>query len=259
MTGVAPEGAALVNEAGVPILPDGAPQPTVDGATANVDGGPNPPLDAGIDVRQPEAGCRLVIDDDFSGTAPNEKWELAGAAKFETGGVVLTRDGQETEEGGIWWSEPITFGTKLTALFHYQQLTSNNPGYGIGIGWVKSNPNWILGEQGPNVALCSSGLDGIAASLRLGGTTRIDAIGGISGICDTTGGLTQDFERGSGTLLLDLTPTTFEATSAAKTHRWPNAITVSKTGFVGFTASTGSVATGTGRFTITEAKVEVCF
>jgi hypothetical protein len=260
VTGLAPEMGAP--DGGGPTAPglDSGPSPVVDsGSGADADASP---VDAGQDgnVLQPNGQCQTIIDDSFDADSLDPRWRLAGAAIREPGGIVLTGAGVEYDVGGIWWSEPIPFGKSLTAVFSFQQFVAagDNPGYAIGIGWVKDNAAFGLGDQGPNAALCNSGLTGVAATLRLGSTTRLDAIAGISGNCDTHGGFTDTFERGTGKLVLELTPGRVAARAEGKTDRYPDPIDFSQTGLIGFTAATGSNSTGTGRFTITQAQVEVC-
>lgn len=239
-----------------------------DGATPRPDGGGST-ADGGTSVEDRDGGgggldatpgCQVVIDDRFQATALDGRWRLAGVATFDgPGGVALTHVGDHMLAGGLWLTQELTFRASLTATFHYKQsLSGGSPGVGIGIGWVRSNPSWLVGDQGLNVGICNSSLDGVAASLRLQSTIRLDAIAGISGDCGTIGGMTPSPapDLADGELVLALTPGLVKAATTGGAHS--QNVTVSATGFVGFTAATTNPAGGQGGFTITEAKVEVC-
>lgn len=244
-------------------LPDGAViPPGTDGGSQLADGSVAP-RDSGGDanvVTPIDGGCLRIIDDSFTGTSLDARWKLAGNAKFQNGQVELTQSGDYMGKGALWWSDTLVFGTTLTAVFHYSQLVEapHNPGVGIGIGWVKSNSTWKTGDQGLNVGICYSGLDGVAASLRLAGTTRLDAIVGVAGECGTNGGYTpiDPFDLASGVLTMKLTKTQVTATTASHSTNQGGAVPTS--GVIGFTASTGTESAGEGRLAVTHAIVEVC-
>jgi hypothetical protein len=229
------------------------------GAVTPSDAGAPAPADANV-LTPIDGGCLRVIDDSFSGATLDSRWRLAGNAKFQNGQVELTQSGDYMASGALWWTETLVFGKTLTAHFHYSQLVEapNNPGVGVAIGWVKSNPTWTLGDQGLNVGICNSKLDGVAASLRLSGGTRLDAIAGVHDECVTNGGFTPAtaFDLASGILGLKLTPAL--VTAMTDDHDTKQAAVVPTSGVIGFTASTGTSSAGEGRFAITHATVEVC-
>lgn len=252
-----PDGARIPAESGV------VPNDAGDGTVTPEGGPPLTHVDAG-DSGAPFTKCEDVISTDFA--TLDARWKLTGA-KYQNGRVELTTEGESGHAGGLWWSEPIVFGSTLTATFHYQQVQSNAQqqfGVGIGIGWVANNSTWKVGDAFSNVGICNSGLSGVAATLRFQGNSgRLDSVSSIATNCGTNGGYSDTaIPFGSGTLVLKLTPGRVEATTIA--HTDPVDMVVSTTGYVGFTAATGSTGNlpgagvGTSLLAISEVKVQRC-
>lgn len=260
VVGLDPAGSSPSSEGGA-LQRDGAPaNGDAGGGSGSTDGAPSDAREDANVLTPLDGGCLRVIDDSFSGSSLDARWKLAGNAKFQNGRVELTQAGDYMGKGALWWTDTLVWGKSLTAVFQYSQLVvaPDNPGVGIGIGWVKSNPTWRTGDQGLNVGICNSTLDGVAASLRLAGATRLDAIIGVSGDCGTNGGFTPTtpFDLAIGILTMKLTPGQVMATTDA--HDTTQNGTVPTSGVIGFTAATGIDSAGQGRLAITRATVEVC-
>ena len=220
-----------------PIPLDGA-TPQGDGAAA-ADGGT---LDAAADapadgplVTEGGDGCTLLIDDTFTTQSPS--WDLLSSASFGVGHVELTPNDDGGHAGAIWWKMPLTFSGVLRAEVDFTVDSSGvTAGHGLAIAWVASTTPYVIGELGQNFGICNGGLAGVAVAA----DSRDDqllAMSSVSGACGTNNGVWTATVGAGGTLKMELRTNSLTATLGTTTGT--RAVSVSNTGYLGITASTG--------------------
>lgn len=251
--GVPPEGTATLGAEGGATLPDGSSAPPPDGAAPIEDAGGDE--DAARDVEAGPSNQCVLIEQSFN-VPLDARWQLAGSAEQKNGRVELTDINAEANIGGLWLKQSLSWAKTLSVVVHYEVEESAAKGAGLAIAWVKSNPTWKVGDQGPNYGICSSGLEGVAAGLRLQSNDFLEAISGVSGICDTNGNQPGDYTHDRGALTMVLTPNNLHLASNGNMDDL--AATPSLTGYVGITAATGFNTAGQSMFAITSVTIEAC-
>jgi hypothetical protein len=193
-------------------------------------------LDSGVDAAFDAAACNSIALDPL-GTG---SWELLGSAKVIAGQVHLTTANSGGSAGALWWKTPLTFSGRLHVVVDFAYvLATGAQGNGLTVSWLPTTSPYELGLQAGSYGICNVGLDGVAAAI----DTLENKLVMVASVknCDTRSLLVATIPQLTQ-MAVDITQTSITATVGVTAP-----ITVSRpatspsTGYLGFTASTGTI------------------